>query len=147
MALPNQKLREMVFQMLYGQGYSPGNEDDVIQLFMHELEITKRSAKEAFQKVQNILKSQSEIDDQIRRASTEYQFERISSVEKNILRLGIFELCYDKSIPSAIVIAEAVRMCRKFGSPESANFVNAILDGILKSTACASTSGSKPENP
>jgi N utilization substance protein B len=144
MPLPAQKFREMVFQMLYSYDFHQGDEADVIELLMHELKVTKKSANEANQRVKAIVDRQKEIDDMIRPASTEYQFERISRIEKNILRLGIYELCFDDAIPEKVAIAEAIRLCRKFGTPESAHFVNAILDSIYKGFPCASKSCSEP---
>jgi N utilization substance protein B len=51
------------------------------------------------------------------------------------LRLGIFEIFFDSEIPAKVAIAEAIRLCRKFGTPESSQFVNAILDGVYKKHA------------
>jgi transcription antitermination protein NusB len=144
MALPVQKFREMVFQMLYAFDFASTESEEMIDLMMQELKVSKKSAREADLRMRAILEKVEEIDQKIRPASTEYQFERISSVEKNILRMGIFELCYDESIPPKVAIAEAIRLCRKFGTPESANFVNAILDSIYKATPCASKSVSSP---
>jgi N utilization substance protein B len=144
MPLPAQKFREMVFQMLYCFDFSQSAKADVIDLLMHELKVTKKSAAEASRKVEALFDRVQEIDDMIRPASIEYQFERISSVEKNILRLGIYELCFEEAIPPKVAIAEAIRLCRKFGTPESALFVNAILDRIYKGSSWASKSGSKP---
>ncbi|MBF8262374.1 MAG: nusB [Parachlamydiales bacterium] len=146
MPLPAQKFREMVFQMLYADDFSQGEEADVVELLMHELKVTKKAAREAHAKVVAIREKLSEIDDRIRPASTEYQFERISRVEKNVLRLGIYELCYDDSLPPKVAISEAIRLCRKFGTPESAQFVNAILDVIYKGFPCPSKSDSEPVN-
>lgn len=134
MPLPADKFREMVFQMLYCNDFSLTEETDMVDLLMNELKITKKSAREAYQKMQAILLKLDEIDALIRPASTEYQFERISRVEKNILRLGIYEMCYEKSIPEKVAITEAIRLCRKFGTFESAQFVNAILDSVYKCT-------------
>ena len=144
MPLPVQKFREMVFQMLYAYDMSHSEEADVIDLLMHELKVTKKSANEASRRVKEIQDRKNEIDDMIRPASTEYQFERISSVEKNILRLGIYEICFDEAIPEKVAITEAIRLCRKFGTPESAQFVNAILDRIYKGSPCASKSSCEP---
>ena len=138
MGLPAQKFREMVFQMLYSYDFGYSEDADVIDMLMHELKITKKSANEANQRAKAILCRKDEIDERIRPASSEYQFERISRVEKNILRLGIYELCFDDASPEKVAIAEAIRLCRKFGTPESANFVNAILDSIYKGSPCAS---------
>jgi transcription antitermination protein NusB len=146
MPLPAQKFREMVFQMLYADDFSQGEEGDVVDLLMQELKVTKKAARDAHARVVAVREKMGEIDDRIRPASTEYHFERISRVEKNILRLGIYELCYDDRIPPKVAISEAIRLCRKFGTPESAHFVNAILDSIYKGSPCALKSDSKPVN-
>ena len=147
MALPLQKFREMVFQMLFCCEFSGSEEADVASMLMHELKVPKKSALEAYRRVQSIIENLTEIDDRITQASAEYQFERISRVEKNVLRLGIFELFYDETIPWKVAIAEAIRLCRKFGTPESAHFVNAILDSIYKgSSPCLLMSASAAES-
>lgn len=131
MPLPLQKFREAVFQILYSQDFISGFEE-TISFMMGELKTTRRAMRDAKTRVEEIVARFSEIDPQIAAASTEYRFERISRVEKAILRLALFELLFDPSIPPQIAIGEAVRLCRKFGTPESAHFVNAILDGIYK---------------
>ncbi len=147
MALPLQKFREMVFQMLFCCEFSSSEEADVAAMLMHELKVPKKVALEAYQRVQTVMERFPEIDEKISQASTEYQFERISRIEKNILRLGLFELFYDETVPWKVAIAEAIRLCRKFGTPESAHFVNAILDSIYKgSSSCPSMSTSLAEN-
>jgi N utilization substance protein B len=131
MPLPPQKFREAVLQILYSQDFVLGSEE-IIPLMMEELKTTRKAMLEAQAKVNEILVKLPEIDLQITQASTEYTFERISRVEKAILRLGLFEILFDPSIPPRVAIAEAVRLCRKFGTPESSQFVNAILDGVYK---------------
>ena len=134
MPLPPQKFREAVFQILYSYDFEPGSEE-IVPFMMQELQATRRSMAEARARVEQILAKMEEIDPYIVNGSTEYSFERISRVEKTILRLGFFELFFDPSIPDKVAIAEAVRLCRKFGTPESSQFVNAILDGVYKKHA------------
>lgn len=138
MALPPQKFREAVLQMLYSQDFILGS-DDLVPLLMEELKTTRKAMLEAQARVNEILVKLPEIDAAIGLASTEYTFERISRVEKTIIRLGLFELLFDSSIPPKVAIAEAIRLCRKFGTPESSQFVNAILDGVYKKHAAAIT--------
>ena len=136
MALPVQKFREMVFQMLFSWDSGLGcDEEDLVSMMMHELHVTHKFAREACCRTQAILLKKEELDEKIRSVSAEYQFERISMVEKNVLRLGVYELFYDDSIQPKIALAEAIRLCRKFGSPEGSNFVNAILDCIYKGSS------------
>lgn len=134
MALPQQKFREIVFQVLYCLELGGSAEDEIISLIMKELQVTKRSVRQAYEQVGKIIEKQQKIDDTIRAISTSYTFERIQTVEKNILRLSIYELLFDDQIPKKVIIAEGMRLARKFGTPESASFVNALLDAVYKET-------------
>ncbi|MBA2728858.1 MAG: transcription antitermination factor NusB [Parachlamydiaceae bacterium] len=134
MAIPQAKFREIVFQLLYSYDTGHAQEDDLIQLLMKELAVTKNALRQANLKVDQVHEFKDELDKAIASVSQSYGFERIQSVERNILRLGAYELIYDDSIPPKVAIAEAMRLARKFGSPESASFVNAILDNLYKSS-------------
>lgn len=133
MSLAPQKFREIVFQLLYSSGFEGSLDEDMVPFMMHELKVTKRIMVDATTRMRQAVAKQGEIDAMIQSASKEYTFDRISRVEKTILRLGLFELLFDETIPPKVAIAEAIRLCRKFGTPESSQFVNAILDSVYKS--------------
>jgi N utilization substance protein B len=132
MSLPQQKYREMVFQMLYSLDIGQAKDDDLIDLLMKELNVTKKSARDALDRTREIFKNLPQIDPVIEETASEYAFDRIQTVERNVLRLGVFEMLYDDQIPPKVAIAEAIRIARKFGTPESSHFINAILDAIYK---------------
>jgi N utilization substance protein B len=132
MSLPPQKFREIVFLFLYRYEFISSELEETSAMIMDQLKVTKKSVLEAYERSLLIQNRLIEIDEQIASASTEYSFERISSVEKTILRLGLYEILYDASVPPRVAFAEAIRLTRKFGSPESAHFVNAILDAVYK---------------
>jgi N utilization substance protein B len=132
MAFPLQKFREIVLQMLFSYDLGVSSESDLISMIMSEVSVSKKVAQEALLKVLQILEKQHDIDERIAKASTSYAFERIQNVEKNVLRLGVYELLYEPAVPSKVAISEAIRISRKFSSPESANFINAVLDAISK---------------
>lgn len=134
MALPPQKFREAVLQILFSQDFITAS-DEIVPLMMEELKTTRRAMLDAQARAYQVASKLEEIDAHITSGSTEYTFERISRVEKTILRLAFFELFFDETIPPKVAIAEAVRLCRKFGTPESSQFVNAILDGVYKKNA------------
>lgn len=134
MSLPQQKFREMVFQLLYSKDIGHANSDAMIELMMNELSLSKRNARLAYERVEQILQKTNEIDSLIGSVSTSYDFSRIQTVTKNILRLGVFELLFDDSIPPKVAIAESMRLARKFGTPESASFVNALLDQLYQTS-------------
>lgn len=133
MALPPQKFREIVFQILYSAGFPVPETEETALMLMNELKVTKKAVLEAHAKVKQIESKLPLIDEKIGAYSTGYSFERISRVEKTILRLSLHELLFEPSLPSLVSIAEAIRLTRKFGTPESAHFVNAILDRVYKS--------------
>lgn len=134
MPLPPQKFREAVLQILYAQDFEKG-EEEIVPFMMQELKTTRKAMGDAYERVGQILAQLADIDEKIATFSKEYSFDRISRVERTILRLGLFEILFDEKIPPRVAIAEAVRLCRKFGTPESSQFVNAILDGVFKQHA------------
>jgi len=73
-----------------------------------------------------------EIDERIRRYCENYEFRRISAVDRNVLRLGIYEMLYRDDIPPVVSINEAIELAKTFGGAESGRFVNGILDRVRK---------------
>jgi transcription antitermination protein NusB len=130
MPIAPQKFREIVFQLLYSDDF--GADADVIEMVMAQLSVTKRVVREASAIRDQILEKRQEIDEQIQTHCQSYEFERIPKVERNVIRLAAYELLFSKEIPPKVAIAEAIRLSRKFATPEAAAFVNAILDAILK---------------
>jgi len=131
-ALPNQKFREIVFQLLYSRDMGNPHSEDIIPMIMKELAVSKKSVLEAQEVVEKIQKHQPEIDAKIAASSNAYDFDRIHSVERNILRLGIYEMLFDDNIPEKVAISEAMRLAKKFSSGDARAFVNAIMDRILR---------------
>lgn len=132
MTFPIQKLREIILQMLFSYDLGHPNQEDLVSLIMSELAVSKKIALEALSKTLKIIEKKEEIDAVITQASTAYAIDRIQNVEKNVLRLGIYELLFETDIPEKVVLAEAIRMTRKFSTPESAGYINAVLDNISK---------------
>ncbi len=136
MALPQQKLREIVFQLLYSHDLAQAEDEDMIAMMMPQLEVTKKNILEALKRRKEVQEKFQELDQLIAQTSDSYEFERIPSIERNILRLGAFELLFS-SIPHKVAIAEAIRLTRKFATPEAAAFVNAILDKLYQTRVLA----------
>lgn len=77
----------------------------------------------------------SEIDRLIAEKAEGWRLERLHSVDRNILRLAIYELCYREDVPPEVVINEAVELAKKYSSEHSPVFINGILDRIWKERA------------
>lgn len=132
MALAKTKLREAIFQILFCLDTGHAKKDEVIHLMMGELKITKKSASEAYEAAFAVHEKMEEIDQLLGSIAKSYSVKRIQRVEKNILRLGVYELLYLKEIPPLVSIAEAIRLSNKFSTKEASKFINAILDAVMK---------------
>ena len=74
----------------------------------------------------------SEVDGSITKHAEHWRIERMPAVDRNILRLAIYEMLYERDTPKLVVVDEAIELAKKFGSEQSGRFVNGLLDGLLK---------------
>jgi len=79
-----------------------------------------------------IIARRDEIDALISQRTVGWRFERLAFIDRNVLRLGIFELLYLPEVPPEVAIDEAVELCKKYGTDNARVFVNGILDRIWK---------------
>ena len=132
MALPKRKFREIVFQITFSKDFNRDADAIASSALLDQMKITKKSLREAFDHAFQIMEKKEEIDALISKGSKSYDFSRISCVELNALRLALFELFFDKNLPFKVIVSEAVRLTRKFGTPDSGAFVNAVLETIYQ---------------
>ncbi len=132
MAISPQKLREIVFLLLYSADCGGSSDAETLPLLMKELAVSKKVLRQAIEIKESIDAKAGELDSKIAQYATSYEFDRIPRVERNVLRLGIFEMLCREDIPEKVAIAEAIRLSRKFSAPESAAFINAVMDAIFQ---------------
>lgn len=129
------RAREAVLQMLFQLEATKEPPSKVVSLYKSsfaEGPIPDDFSVHLFSKIANNI---DDIDKTITSASDNWRLERMSRVDRNILRLGVFELQHGtKETPLKIVINEAVELAKRFGAEESAAFVNGVLDRIAKET-------------
>ncbi len=80
--------------------------------------------------VNGAIEHQAEIDDIIQRASKNWRLDRMARVDRNLLRLGTYELRFQPDVPAKVVINEAIEVAKRYGTAESPAFVNGLLDRI-----------------
>ena len=83
--------------------------------------------------VEGTLSHRDEIDELIRRQAEHWRLERMPAVDRNILRLAVYEFLYETDVPKLVILDEAIELAKEFGTEQSGRFVNGVLDGILKS--------------
>ncbi len=82
--------------------------------------------------LQGVMDNLEDIDAYITKYATEWPLEQITIVDRNILRIGVYELLYDDDIPAKVAINEAIEIAKIFGSDSSGKFVNGVLGAIYK---------------
>ena len=83
--------------------------------------------------VAGTLKNCTSIDTLIREHAENWRLERMPTIDRNILRLAIYEMLHETSVPKVVIVDEAIELAKKFGSENSGRFINGLLDGVLQS--------------
>lgn len=123
--------RELALQILY-QNELAGTEVEAIFTSFEELQQAPAQAREfAMTLVRGVMTRRQEIDTHIGGQADHWRLARMPAVDRNILRLAIYELVFESDTPPAVVIDEAVEIAKRFGSERSSQFVNGVLDGFV----------------
>jgi N utilization substance protein B len=119
----------MLFQ-LEGSGVSS---EQAIELFWRTFEDADPEGKPyADSIVRGVADNLDGIDKKVSAASQNWRLERMSRVDRNLLRLGTWELMFRSDVPRAVILDEAVELAKSFGTDESSGFVNGVLDRIAE---------------
>ena len=126
------KARELALQMLFQHDLS-GNTPDMIVTTFEDLQKSKANTREfAVRIFQGTLEHLAEIDQMIVAQADNWRIERMAVVDRNIIRMSIYEFLHENDTPKLVIIDEAIEIAKKFGTQKSSQFINGILDGILK---------------
>jgi N utilization substance protein B len=124
--------REVALQMLFQLDASEVSPNEVKQLYracFAEGPLPDNFSIELFEAVSGKIE---EIDSVIEQSSQNWRIERMSRVDRNILRIGISEILDANEIPTRVAINEAVELAKRYGTKESPSFVNGILDRVAR---------------
>jgi N utilization substance protein B len=133
--------REAALQMLFQMEASGAAAAQAIELFWRSFAADADPEGRAYadEAVQGVGAALAELDKRIGEASTHWRVERMARVDRNVLRLGTWELANRPDVPRAVVLDEAVELAKAFGTEDSSAFVNGVLNRI------ADTLGRKDE--
>ena len=123
--------REAALQMLFQMEASGVSADHAIELFWRTYEDADPEGMQyADAVVRGVYEHLEAIDKRVTAASQNWRLERMSRVDRNLLRLGTWELMFRTDVPRAVILDEAVELAKSFGTDESSGFVNGVLDRI-----------------
>ncbi|MEA2336476.1 MAG: transcription antitermination protein NusB [Thermoanaerobaculia bacterium] len=126
------KARELAVQMLYQYDLS-GNAPDMIIETFEDLQKSKPNTREFATKIfRGTVDHIADIDGMIQAQAENWRLSRMAVVDRNIIRLSVYEFLHETGTPKLVVIDEAIEIAKRYGNDKSSQFINGILDGILK---------------
>ncbi|HEX78584.1 MAG TPA: transcription antitermination factor NusB [Dehalococcoidia bacterium] len=130
MAGARRKARALVLQGLYEIDSARRNPEEVLTRLLSNKRLSVDNATFIRELVEGVIRNRDELDMNIKRFAPAWPIEQLSLLDRNILRLAIFELLLNNRAPVKVVINEAVELAKNFGSENSARFVNGVLSSV-----------------
>lgn len=127
--------RVIILQTLYEWDFRP--KGDLAEIKKRNIDNYKEDADNDFidETIDNAIKNLKESDELIVKAAPEWPIEQISSIDKTILRIAIYELLHSKDVPPKVAINEAVELGKTFGGENSSKFINGVLGTVYRQSA------------
>lgn len=126
--------RALAMQSLYEWDFYSGekNASEVVERNLAEFAPNFDENDFAKSIVQGVVKNQTQIDETISKFAPEWPLPKITTVDRNVLRIGTYELLFNFDIPSKVAINEAIELAKTFGGESSGKFVNGVLGAIYR---------------
>ncbi len=122
--------REMVFKMIFQVDQGRLNVHEVIRYFTSGQKASPEVLAYAKALTLGIISDLDQIDRLITDQTHNWKFDRIAGVDRNILRLAVYELQHYPEVPGSVIMNEAIEMAKKYSTEESGGFINGILDKL-----------------
>ena len=122
--------RELALKFLYQFELNGGDLDEQIKLFLERNSSQEDVANFMKELVVSLIDKMEEIDEIIQKFSDHWILDRMTVIDRNILRMGTCELLFNFSTPPKVVINEAIDIAKKYGNEDSPEFINGILDKV-----------------
>ncbi|MCR4397434.1 MAG: transcription antitermination factor NusB [Firmicutes bacterium] len=126
------KAREIALRVLFQVDVARADPDEAMSLLLSEHHVAPEIVSFAEEIVKGTLEHLEDIDKRLAELSRDWTLERMANTDRNILRMGCFELMYREDIPRSVAVNEAVELAKAYGGPDSGKFVNGILGRIVQ---------------
>ena len=145
------RARAIVLQILYQDDLNPSQPDEVkIQFVNSRLRNNQELIKFADGLIIGVRQNRDDLDEKLSKIADNWRLSRMAATDRNVLRLGAYELLHTDT-PPPVVINEAIELARRYGTDQSAQFVNGVLDRLLKRSKVnddqSAAANSSPEKP
>ncbi|HSP99759.1 MAG TPA: transcription antitermination factor NusB [Candidatus Dormibacteraeota bacterium] len=124
------KGRELALQVLYQLDMSGESSEQGLHAFADSFDVSPKAREFAWNLVRGVREQRAEIDAQLAAASENWKLDRLAQIDATVIRIAVYEM--SNGLPMEIAINEAVEVARRYGTTESAAFVNGVLDAVAK---------------
>ncbi len=126
------KAREETLRILYRLEFDNRQPEETLSQYWENKKTNQATLEYSTWLVKGIISHHKKIDTIIQNASEHWRLSRMALIDRNILRMAVFELLYEENIEPAVVINEAIEIAKAYSGDEAATFVNGVLDAIRK---------------
>jgi transcription antitermination protein NusB len=140
------KARGWALQGLYAWESRKGEPEDamrILQTLFSTLRVSPQNRPYAEVLVRLVATNLAQVDSIVHDALTNWRMERLSAIDRNVLRLGTAEMLFVDDVPPRITIREMVQLAEKYGTHDSPRFVNGVLDAVMRRVAPEGAAGAK----
>jgi len=132
------RAREVALQLLFQRDHNPIVDRPTIERFVHDR--LRESSLEPFclSLYDGVVAHLADIDQRLAAAAENWRLPRMPTVDRNVLRLGTYELLFSPDTPAAVALDEAIELARRYGTADSPAFVNGVLDKLRQATVAPS---------
>ena len=124
------RARELAMQALFYMDTQQNGSPKMLERFCENFNLPQKAQPFFLKLVNGVLAAKPQIDALIERYSKNWKVQRMSCVDRNVIRVAVFEILYCPDIPPKVSINEAIDIAKKFGTGESGAFINGIVDRI-----------------
>ena len=140
------RAREVVLQVLFEEDLHPLREESAAEEFIGRRLLQNPSLVEFASRLwRGVREYRTDLDQRIGKHSANWSIRRMATIDRNVLRMATYEMLYG-GVPGPVAINEAIEIARRYGNRHSGQFVNGILDRVLKDNAAPVSSGQSQAN-
>jgi len=126
------RAREVALQLLFQRDHNPGIGRPSVTRFIHERLSNSQLESFCLGLYDGVMAHLDEIDRRLGAAAENWRLPRMATVDRNVLRLGAYEVLHTPETPAAVAFDEAIELARRYGSADSPAFVNGVLDRLRR---------------
>lgn len=128
--MSRRKARELAFKVLFQVDQVEADSRQAFNYLLAETPLDEKSREFSWQLIEECIKWLPEIDQKIAKYSRDWALNRLSSVDRNVMRLACCEILFLQDTQAVVAIDEAIEIAKRYGDENSGSFVNAILDKV-----------------